>query len=381
VKVSVCMITYNHERFIAQAIESVTEQQADFDFELVIGEDCSTDRTREICRYYQQKRPRQIRLLEREHNLGMLRNFTRSLSECNGEYIALLEGDDYWTDVHKLQRQACFLDEHSDHAACFGRTQAVREGATQPAFEIPAPRHRKPTLDIEDLLRSNRIATCSVMFRRACLSEFPEWYYTLLMGDWPLHIMNAARGKIGYLDEDVAVYRLHSAGSYSTRDLRTKLQGDIDFYTLIDKFLDFKYHALIEEQIAGIRSRIARLPRNLHWAQIKRLDVAIGPQEAALHEAVEGDALEASPENVKAFHRWLMKLREANRYRPVFAEPAFSQDLGRIWWSFVRCAERPNWFLARSFVFSPLLRHMPLTWRDRFSVLRRLILGAPAKSE
>ena len=98
IKVSVCMITYNHERFIAQAIESVLMQETDFRVELVIGEDCSTDGTRAIVREFGERFPERIRLLLPEHNLGMMPNFVATLSACRGQYVALLEGDDYWTD-------------------------------------------------------------------------------------------------------------------------------------------------------------------------------------------------------------------------------------------------------------------------------------------
>ena len=94
VMVSVCMITYNHEAYIAQAIEGVLMQQTDFPIELVIGEDCSTDRTRAICLEYQQRHPGIIRLALRERNIGMMPNFVQTLQACEGKYIALCEGDD-----------------------------------------------------------------------------------------------------------------------------------------------------------------------------------------------------------------------------------------------------------------------------------------------
>ena len=118
-KVSVHMITYNHEKFIAQAIESALMQQVDFDYEIVIGEDCSTDRTREIVVAYQQRHPDKIRLLLHEQNVGVSLNDIRVYRACRGEYVAWLEGDDYWTSPHKLQKQADFLDSHPACSACF----------------------------------------------------------------------------------------------------------------------------------------------------------------------------------------------------------------------------------------------------------------------
>ena len=109
-KVSVLMITYNHEPFIAEAIESVLMQQTAFDFELVIGEDCSTDNTRDVVNAYATKLPETIKPLLHARNLGMLRNFATVYHACQGQYIAILEGDDYWTDSCKLQKQVMHMD-------------------------------------------------------------------------------------------------------------------------------------------------------------------------------------------------------------------------------------------------------------------------------
>ena len=99
------MITYNHERFIAQAIESVLEQKTTFDFEIVIGEDCSTDGTGKIVMSYAQKYPDKVRAIVREKNIGATHNFINTLNQCRGQYVALLEGDDYWIDPMKLELQ------------------------------------------------------------------------------------------------------------------------------------------------------------------------------------------------------------------------------------------------------------------------------------
>src|SRR5438132_1821213 len=101
-KLSVMMITYNHERFIAQALDSILAQRVNFDYEIVIGEDCSTDGTRDILMDFHRRYPDRIVLLLRDHNLGVMRNFEATLGACRGRYLALLEVDDYWTSENKL---------------------------------------------------------------------------------------------------------------------------------------------------------------------------------------------------------------------------------------------------------------------------------------
>jgi glycosyltransferase involved in cell wall biosynthesis len=115
-KLSVAMITYNHERFITQALESVLAQRVNFDYEIVVGEDCSTDDTRAIVMYFHRRYPGRIVPLLREKNIGGARNIELTLAACRGQYVAMLEGDDYWTCEDKLQRQVDFLDANPDYA-------------------------------------------------------------------------------------------------------------------------------------------------------------------------------------------------------------------------------------------------------------------------
>ena len=169
-KLSVMMITYNHERFIAQAIQSALEQQTDFDYEIVIGEDCSTDRTREIVMDFHRRYPDRVVPLLRNKNLGMMRNFMETLSACRGQYIAFLEGDDYWTSCDKLQRQVDFLDTHPDYAICCGRVTILNEIRVESGG---VPSSKAGTYAIADLLQANFIATCTSVCRWGLLGIYP----------------------------------------------------------------------------------------------------------------------------------------------------------------------------------------------------------------
>ena len=117
-KVSAIIITYNHVRFIAQAIESVLLQEVDFPVEIIIGDDCSTDGTRELVKAYAEKYPNVIRALLPAHNLGMGKNFRALYTACNGEFIALMDGDDYWSDPRKLQKQVAFMEHNPEFSMC-----------------------------------------------------------------------------------------------------------------------------------------------------------------------------------------------------------------------------------------------------------------------
>ena len=119
--VSICCITYNHEKYIEETIDSFLMQETDFPFEIVIGEDCSTDNTRKIVEKYKEMYPNIIKLIVSENNVGMQANGQRTMEACIGEYMALCEGDDYWTDKNKLQIQKDFLESNPEYIICYTR--------------------------------------------------------------------------------------------------------------------------------------------------------------------------------------------------------------------------------------------------------------------
>ena len=180
--VSVAVITYNHETFIVQAIESVLMQETSFVVELVIGEDCSTDGTRRIVQAYAGKYPNVIRALLPEKNLGMARNYDAVWQACRGKYIAWLEGDDYWRTPQKLQKQVALMEANPHYSMCGTKTQFVTtstEGIERDAGELEPP-VLKAEYDLRDFLTRYPMHTSSMVIRRE-LVEFPDWLDGLVM--------------------------------------------------------------------------------------------------------------------------------------------------------------------------------------------------------
>jgi glycosyltransferase involved in cell wall biosynthesis len=240
VKVSVTMLTYNHERFIAQAIEGVLMQQTDFKVELLIGEDCSTDGTRAIVRRYGERYPEQIRLLLPESNLGAYANAIGVLRACRGQYIAYCEGDDYWTSKDKLQKQAAFLDSQPDCAMCFHKAIVFHEdGSREPAY-LPWT-DQKEISTLQDHLIANVIPTCSVMYRRGLIGGLPASARKLKFSDWVSNLLLAQHGKIGYINEVMAAYRIHPGGSWSKLSPAERFQANLEFYSGINAYLNSQY--------------------------------------------------------------------------------------------------------------------------------------------
>jgi glycosyltransferase involved in cell wall biosynthesis len=257
-KVSVSLITYDHERFIAQAIESVLSQKADFEWEVVVGDDCSTDRTGEIVREFADRYPGRVRALPSERNLGLVGNFARTFRACRGEYVALLDGDDYWTNPLKLQRQVEFLDSHPECSICFHDVAVLLPDDILCATNYTAA-NQKEISGVLDLFETNFIATCSAMLRRDALAELPSWYPSCRWEDWPLYILYAERGKIGYLSEVMAVYRNHGRGLWSGLDGISQLEAVIRFLLDMDDHLDHRYRVAIEASVSKYRNRLRAL--------------------------------------------------------------------------------------------------------------------------
>ena len=257
-KLSVAIITYNHERFIRQAVESVLAQRVGFDFEIVIGEDCSTDKTRTIVSDLQHRYPQRIVALLRPRNIGAMRNLQETLASCKGEYIAFLEGDDYWTSEDKLQRQVKFLDEHLECSISCHRVRVIDEmnsGQNSVAF----PSLPLGTYTIDDLLRGNFIMTCSAVCRWGSMRRLPDWFLGLKLADWPMFALVARAGTIELMDEVMAMYRVHSGGIWSGRSERDRLHESIRMLRILESELAPAHTDAIRRTVAGYYLRLAEI--------------------------------------------------------------------------------------------------------------------------
>lgn len=256
-KVSVCLITYNQEKYIAQAIESVLMQKTSFDIELVIGDDCSTDRTQEIIASYWEKNPKVIRPILRRANIGMHGNLLSTLKECTGDYIALLEGDDYWLSPSKLEIQAQFLDDHPSFVQCYHKCK-IADGESSPNENLILERTPKKEVDLAALLSRNIMPTCSVVFRNGLIDNYPEWINRYWFLDWILHILHAEHGKSAYLDDCYGVYRIHEAGLTGKTNVIRQYRDIIDFQSNLKEYLEHKYDDILDRAITANKFTLAK---------------------------------------------------------------------------------------------------------------------------
>lgn len=247
--ISICIITYNQDKYIARAIDSALMQQGNMRFEIIISDDCSTDNTKAIIAEYAVKYPTLIKPHYAATNLGMLRNWEKALKLCSCRYIALLEGDDYWNDPLKLQKQFNILESNPDCVISF--TNATIEYASG---EDKYNRYVDKTgefFTITDLLNYNFIPTCSVLMRNHISADFfPAAYFRSPFADWIIHILNSKFGRIHFLNEFTCTYLVHDMGVWGSLKKVGQMLNTLKALNCISEILPEKQY---REAIAAVR--------------------------------------------------------------------------------------------------------------------------------
>jgi len=280
--VSICCITYNHENYIKDAIEGFLVQKTDFPIEIIIRDDASTDKTADIVRLYQAEHPNLISTIfhtKNQYSLG-IRPFPEVFMKASGKYIALCEGDDYWTDPLKLQKQVDFLESHPEFAiCCHGVTFKYED--ERPDHYGGFLRPKRNEYSIRDLCIVGFISTCSTVFRNHLFEEIPQELRNLAMGDWAVHILNAEHGKIWFIDKNMATYRVHGSGVWTRMDPIKKKKKVIEAYFKINKYLGRKYEKEIMTGVWGYWLKIAEISagqgsykqaRRYYWKCIRNIN-------------------------------------------------------------------------------------------------------------
>lgn len=280
--VSICCLAYNHEKYIRQTLDGILMQKTEFPFEILIHDDASTDKTADIIREYQRKYPNIVKpIFERQNQWssyawGILKLFV--YPKAKGKYIALCEGDDYWINVEKLQKQVDYMELHPDCPASFHAVNYVRNGRV-----VCNDRH----FDKECNVTTNQVidgggdfcATSSLLFRTKYAMEFPKYRDMVPIGDYPLQVMLSTKGNMHYFPETMGVYRTGHEESWTTHMKGKKfsqasldcLQIEADWLREFDretkgKFSDsarYKAGRALVDLYAGHRVSFAELKKNV----------------------------------------------------------------------------------------------------------------------
>ena len=242
--VSVWVLTYNHARFIGQCLDSILMQKTDFAFEICLGEDDSSDGTREICQAYAGRYPDIIRLFPRDRKdperldcEGVWQfNFIETFRACRGSYVAMCDGDDFWTDPLKLQKQVDFLKKHPDCSGCFHKISTVNDAGKCIAPDMGYPPRPREKYDLDYLLRySNFSPMLSVVFRNRP-DIAPDWIRRAPFGDMIVHAGNLLQGDYGFIDQVMGSYRIHPGGMASGTSRRKNIELTLDVYQMMGRY-------------------------------------------------------------------------------------------------------------------------------------------------
>jgi glycosyltransferase involved in cell wall biosynthesis len=259
--VSVVMITYMHEAFIAEAINGVLMQRCDFDIELIIADDVSPDKTQEVVKSFQNHiNYNWIKYIRHTENKGMMRNFIWALEQTNGKYIAFCEGDDYWTDPYKLQRQVDFLETNDGYSSIFHNVEQRWETIEQASLYLRDKTYQFGfQVKIDQLIGENIVPTCSLVFRKESFYKsinIIPWNQ-LDYGDWPIVMILATNGSVYYQPMISAVRRMNPTSAWGLQEhkkniLKTFRTRDIIKKTglieekYIDKMKEYEFQLFLQ---------------------------------------------------------------------------------------------------------------------------------------
>jgi glycosyltransferase involved in cell wall biosynthesis len=265
--VSVCIFTFNYEKYISQAIESVLAQKTGFPVQIVIGDDYSTDRTRAIARSYADKYPGRFILSFNEANIGGTRNWLRAMNQCRGKYIALLDGDDYFTDDLKLQKQYDALESNPEYVLCF---HGVEEKYDDITGRDRVVLFEKEVYTLTDMLEKGWfIRTASTFFKNGIApKEPPEWVFNFpYRYDTILHVFLCMHGKAVFMKDVMSVWRKHSKGM--SKVLLANQVRNVKTEVALARALD-EYSGYVHTK--NVRSYIARAYSDLFFNLLRSRD-------------------------------------------------------------------------------------------------------------
>ncbi|MBA3721524.1 MAG: glycosyltransferase [Parachlamydiaceae bacterium] len=257
-KLSVLITTYNHEKYLAEAIESILLQKVNFPFEILIADDSSTDATPKIALSYQKKHP-EIKIIPSHKNLGITKNLHHSLTQCTGEFIAILEGDDYWISPHKLQRQVEFLEKHPSLSMCFNgilildKENLYREHHT-------GLQCKNNFVSTQELVLSNIIGNFSAcMYRHDIIKKLPVEIYEVFTVDWMFNLACSEFGLLGRIPTQMTAYRIQGQGVWSSTSERTQILKTLNIIPTYDALLKHKYTNEFKRTTKKLKEALANI--------------------------------------------------------------------------------------------------------------------------
>jgi glycosyltransferase involved in cell wall biosynthesis len=279
--VSVTVPTYQHIGYIRDCLDGILMQKTEFHYEILLGEDDSTDGTREICREYAEKHPDKIRLFLRDRktshyksgDISVVFNWFFLLLSARGKFIAICDGDDYWIDPEKLQKQVNYLEANPECSWCFHPARVVYADGKRPDYivkPVPIPKNHK--FSIKDIVLGGGgfFITASSIFKSQAINSPPDWFLSASAGDYPLALIATDKGQAGYIDDIMCVYRKNVPGSWSQslsnwRNILINHRETEKCLLSFNSFSGYRYEKYIKLKI--LQNKCALLLLSLYFPQ------------------------------------------------------------------------------------------------------------------
>lgn len=246
-KVNVIVVCYNQEQFIAKAMESIVMQQVDdyLEVTVLIADDCSIDATLEIIKTFEERSPFQFKYLQNDKNLGISKNYQRAFAACDGDYIAILEGDDWWSSPNHIEQHIRFLDTHKECSMSMNMITLF----TQETQESKPPCWGYGDVDVFyvdtecQITQGNQLGNLSAcVFRNSCIKQLPDSLFGIPIADWMLGVMLSQQGLIALLKESTSVYRTNANSTWASLSKKQQVKRMLELSKQYDKYQNGQYH-------------------------------------------------------------------------------------------------------------------------------------------
>jgi len=270
-ELSVLLVTYNHERYIERALDSLFSQDFCGAIELVIADDASSDSTLACIQLYEGRDARfTFKYLAPSANLGITRNYQRGFSACSGTYVAVLEGDDYWSSPYKLTRQARFLDAHGECGLCSVNYFVFNEEDASFVSRVERGDGYR-LLSARDLIADNLVGNFSTcLYRKSALDALPQALFDIKSYDWIVNICVARSSLIGFIEEPMSVYRVHSGGAWSHVAHAGQLELQLSLIPAYDQLTHQLFHTSFVKLQRHLRKAIVMARRGHSLGTVAR---------------------------------------------------------------------------------------------------------------
>lgn len=262
-KITVITITYGHENYIIDTIKSVLSQKYDGEIEFIIANDNSPDDTDQIVNDFFKNNtiPSNfiIDYIKHDVNKGIIDNSMWTFKQATGKYIAICEGDDYWTDSNKLQKQIDFLETNIDYSLHVHNAVVKYDDSQRKEHFFNSLKESKE-LYINDIVFDWIIPTASMVFKREVIDDLPTWFSSIYSGDLTLSLLSINKGRVYFSNEIMSVYRVTFNGSSASSIYKDKMEfvysQHLKLFTYFNEFSNFKYNTTIVKKIVSLRKEI-----------------------------------------------------------------------------------------------------------------------------